>query len=1791
MARIISWVIDGKYVYIKDEAPYIYDSSWSNEQVKAHGRNVLDWSEERYRTNFGNMYNAVTERWGTAIDLRADYSYYFNATGNEGVYMLTGIDGANTADYGKPFYNLVIENNNTSLGLGGDYILDVDTTVKTRIYLERNGSIYQPDTVTVKLGTSTVNSRTYSEGEKTRVEIDIPKDTSFLNERVKEYVITATKGSGYTGNVSFTVVGVRDGAEGVSYDLVLTARQIKVSAEGDVSTYTVGCQVLKNGDVVSNLSEENLSVKYDFGLPTTDFDDVLSYSAYTAPITYERISENGDQVNFYLLYGGRTVIDTDSCTVSRDGAMAKAVVLELDNEVDGVGVGDDTILQLDSPVRLWTGMQMYSAGTPVTIERLSVEDNGTVITISQNDRAYPNGNRNDEFSATGLTGNDVGFYVVLKNGFDFGEDFRDSLEITAYGTNELGESCSASATYVIIGIEGGEDGAVYKLSPDTDYVLYDPNSNMVHWGNTTKDVSVIDSNDAINLSITVSGKEYELTENDYIKWTTGVTYSTAQAAYGAQNAINKKFPISGLSIEEMTSENAVSKFVTFYWVRRVGSAYLLLDRETVPVLMQGINGNSIWVELGNEIDAVSVGDDTDLDITEDVEIGTTVRIMSGGTPIEISELNGKPNIQILKPAGTESNWNSYAETGCTWASEDNGEHKVAYASVTLKNGFEFGDDYREVPTIKAWSADGWSGSTNYVIKGIAGGIDGYVYRLVPNTDYVSYDPNIGTNGSLDVSAVTCDAYYGEYKLGEQGFNNGRIYYSINRIYDRVPATIPDPSSHDAYTTNFTPYDTSGVNLSSKINKQTYKQYRYVAFYLVVDGDIVDRETVKIVSSGADGTNGTNAVRFDSTNLFEVINTGTDTILNVSSPKSYKTVVRGYEGVSVVPITLKSKPTDSSTRTITTASTSNNGIEVTVTLYDGFDFGTDQKEKIDLVFRFTNNSSIEGTVSFTLACLLNGEGVEGSSYKLRSNITRIIADGSTFSPQKVTSGVYAGNTLVPCTLYYAYKSEGQAMSLADMMDSTKYSYSVSYTNNPNQQSVSAITGNDHYGENGTLYIGAFSGGTFIDAEDIPIQLDVEGGSASSLIGDLTDDNGVIATGDNERLDNNTTVRLATSATVRNGFDKLRITNYSLPSTVEDSNGHGTIAFSGSLSPDSKELRIIVTLTATGNNYIDFSNENPKQFDFVVSAQTGPNNSDVTPVTLGYSILALRYGKDGDRIKLTLNADQIFYDSESHTFSPSVIYPETYINGVKINDNIRREGNQIVGDILYQIKNSDMEEPDASELWLDSLDIDASGRPYFEVTELQTSEYEPLTIRAMSGSTMLDWETVQIYRNGLDGEGSIQGISVPSVIPIPVNSNWEAEQQMSVSAKIGLASGSTIISSITPTYDSVNGITVSIGANDSTTNYRNVTFTVASGFTFGSSGSVTFSFRLKSDNTAQGKIAYASVILSANEGGQGPQGRQGAVVLGPTDWNSNNTGRRWHSGNGNVLQGDTPQPNDYLYVDLIVRTVNGQQTYYFCNTSYTEGNDDTWAQVSSRWTQADAQYEFVATKLLLANNAKINFMTGNEIYLTDSGGTVTGGARAASSNNDIVFWAGSDQPGNGNFKVDYNGNIYAEHIVAKSGTFSGYIQMPYVHIDQLTARTGGIGSPSFLADERAYIVINASSTIPALYLPEPNASLNGFTYFILKQPMLTRNDESFAYVTIDSDETYAEGKFWSYCFTRTDSGFDYVAAFPTFAIENGHCQLTCVPMSYNTYVWAVTDFGGRLTYFSNKSGTGTGTDVVK
>lgn len=192
----------------------------------------------------------------------------------------------------------------------------------------------------------------------------------------------------------------------------------------------------------------------------------------------------------------------------------------------------------------------------------------------------------------------------------------------------------------------------------------------------------------------------------------------------------------------------------------------------------------------------------------------------------------------------------------------------------------------------------------------------------------------------------------------------------------------------------------------------------------------------------------------------------------------------------------------------------------------------------------------------------------------------------------------------------------------------------------------------------------------------------------------------------------------------------------------------------------------------------------------------------------------------------------------------------------------------------------------------------------------------------------------------------------------------------------------------------------------------------------SGSITIqqnkSFLMLQLKNANGNVVDREsipILQDGKDGEDGEQGLKGAAIRGAVDYYTQTTTRRWCNGVYNANYAE-----DALWIDVILKDGN----YYYCNTSYNGSANDDWNLVSSNWTLGTEQLDFVATKLLLADNAQINFLSTNGLYLyNDDGDAIVGGCVGGEN---INFFAGSSTPSSAPFRVNYNGSM-----VAQSGSF--------------------------------------------------------------------------------------------------------------------------------------------------------------
>ena len=191
-----------------------------------------------------------------------------------------------------------------------------------------------------------------------------------------------------------------------------------------------------------------------------------------------------------------------------------------------------------------------------------------------------------------------------------------------------------------------------------------------------------------------------------------------------------------------------------------------------------------------------------------------------------------------------------------------------------------------------------------------------------------------------------------------------------------------------------------------------------------------------------------------------------------------------------------------------------------------------------------------------------------------------------------------------------------------------------------------------------------------------------------------------------------------------------------------------------------------------------------------------------------------------------------------------------------------------------------------------------------------------------------------------------------------------------------------------------------------------------------------------------------------GAQGKQGIDGCVVR-DSEWT---TGTEYRN-DSNVTDGSLV----VRYIDVVLVRNNATTTgwdAYRCKITHVSSSSITYTN-TSYWEKFGTNVGAIFTSLIIAKNAKINFLQGNQLLIQKSDGKVTAGLSGSENGDKIRIWAGSTNPDNAPFRVDENGEVWQtnSHVTgevnATSGTFKnvkiqGQLYSPFV---SLVGSSGG------------------------------------------------------------------------------------------------------------------------------------------
>ena len=258
-----------------------------------------------------------------------------------------------------------------------------------------------------------------------------------------------------------------------------------------------------------------------------------------------------------------------------------------------------------------------------------------------------------------------------------------------------------------------------------------------------------------------------------------------------------------------------------------------------------------------------------------------------------------------------------------------------------------------------------------------------------------------------------------------------------------------------------------------------------------------------------------------------------------------------------------------------------------------------------------------------------------------------------------------------------------------------------------------------------------------------------------------------------------------------------------------------------------------------------------------------------------------------------------------------------------------------------------------------------------------------------------------------------------------------------------------------------------------------------------------------------------IYSIKDGADGQDGSQGSQGL---DGLSIRTSE-WAV--GVQYRNDSDVKTGVRYLDIsMVRDLSYSSGWraFECKKTHVSSLSITYENPEF-WSEFSENVGSIFTSFLLAKNAKITFLSGNEILIQNDSGEITCGLSGSEEGGKIRFWAGSQTPDSAPCKINNLGEIFAS-----KGIFSGSIYTPFTFVNEdvlpgvTTKGANGV-----------YVVSALQQTIIMGSLDKEIKEVNGLRFSLLVRPR-----------ALDSGVTWEDNRF-ELAFSKTAGDSTWPSCF--------------------------------------------------
>ncbi len=305
-----------------------------------------------------------------------------------------------------------------------------------------------------------------------------------------------------------------------------------------------------------------------------------------------------------------------------------------------------------------------------------------------------------------------------------------------------------------------------------------------------------------------------------------------------------------------------------------------------------------------------------------------------------------------------------------------------------------------------------------------------------------------------------------------------------------------------------------------------------------------------------------------------------------------------------------------------------------------------------------------------------------------------------------------------------------------------------------------------------------------------------------------------------------------------------------------------------------------------------------------------------------------------------------------------------------------------------------------------------------------------------------------QDGDDGQYTVSQFALGTSLTAAPSTGWSSTPQTVSKGKYAwLRTGIVTPPATAPiTWSAAIRISGEDGANGSWTSYvfKNSTIkpakptstaTIPSGWVDAPTGDGIWWMTKATIDGVTGKAGTwsAPVRLTGETGAAGIQG----MIVRQSEWA---TGIEYH--NDETL---TTSPR---FLDVVVTGSGTTLRIFTCKRSHKSSTSITTAN-TTYWQEVNNMFP-VFTPLLLAQNAVIKFMQGQQLLIADTNGAVMGGFSAAGN---YPLFMGNSDPSKAPLRYDkVSKQLTVEGIInATSGTFNGRVQVPFHHLGMIMGET--------------------------------------------------------------------------------------------------------------------------------------------